>query len=888
MEFLRHQKHKTIVIVMYTVLIASLPLTVICLLQTDAPNLSTKRIKPWTIAGAATQTNQTYLKDLERYSTTQGNEIPFSIQTSRFQQEPKCEETSNLSSSAKTNEEMTEQKLSHGIHKSAFVKQNKGLDRAGSGNSTQKSAIHIFYGLDGENSSRAFADLSLQEKVSDRLKEEAYDVSTYESRAKPYSNFVKSYPVSMSNKSLPLLHLQDEVEKSLAKNVASKNETGKDDTELSKLKEQLPLNSSIDENDTAVAADLNENSFVHGQVKEIASLSDDNDIDMDLIFTCEGRCDNKISFPCSCSATCVVYGTCCENLSQDCPRVWEEGQFLFDQIRGSDFVCDADFKIYKIVSCPGFIESKEIGSSNSETPMMRIENVRNTAVNTTPDTKDSTVSSSTSLTEADKQILEPLWQRLIKALTAGPVTDSNTGLTFNSKAIYDCLGMSPKTAMPWSVKLRYNTKSPTKLEDVDNFQTLEEYYPKFDKNIFMAHLCVPDVIDTCELTADLEKVSARNEDKCKNNTAIVISSHSRRIIYRNRFCAYCNEGRHNRYALLKTNRIPIREPDFFVLMSISESNTFNFALRTQHALARDAYPWSEAQCSMPDPISFSTGLHVDSRSSESGEPSVCSVTCGHSSFSFGSDGVCRAHHIALLAVADDGLTRLCPSAVTGLAKFLACGLESEIKNLKKADVGASSVAVMFDSTFNKSLYVVKLDMALTERSLFYFSNSVDDTIPNVRNVALLVKSLRHYRLSQTLCPEMEENIKNDFSKAIQTTSLFTALEGLFGKVDFFKGMEQLRGPIVDNKTTTTVCVSAVYDITWIEEVDTKYLGCMDDPVYEHGAVWINKFLDSPCFSHFENLQSPGANGAFGIIKDHGILLVGVFFFYFWKNLSFSL
>ncbi|GFN74560.1 hypothetical protein PoB_000106600 [Plakobranchus ocellatus] len=871
---------------MHTVLIATLPLTVICLLQTDAPNLSTNRSKPWTIAGAATQTNQTYLKDLERYSTTQGNEIPFSIQTSRFQPEPKCEETSNLSSSAKTNVEMTEQKLSHGIHVSAFVKQNTGFDRAGSDNSTQKSAIDFFYGLDNENSSRAFAGLSLQKKIS----KEAYDVSTNESRAKPYSNFVTSYPVSMSNYSLPLLHLQDEVEKSLAKNGASKNETGKDDTELSKLKEQLPLNSSIDENDTAVAADQNENSFVHGQVKEIATLSDDNDIDMDLIFTCEGRCDKKISFPCSCSATCVVYGTCCENLSQDCPRVWEEGQFLFDQMRGSDFVCDAGTKIYKIVSCPGLIESKEIGSSNSETPMMRIENVRNTAVNTTPDTKDSTVSSSTSLTEADKQIQEPLWQRLIKALTAGPVTDSNTGFTFNSKAIYDCLGMSPKTAMPWSVKLRYNSKSPTKLEDVGNFQTLEEYFPKFDTNIFMAHMCVPGLIDTCKLTDDLEKMSAINEDKCKNSTAIVVSSHTRRIIYRNRFCVYCNEGRHNRYALLTTNRMPLREPDFFVLMSISESNTFNFALRTQHALARDPYPWTQAQCSMPASTSFSTGLqsNVDSRSSESGEPSICSVTCGDSSFSFGSDGVCRARHLALLAVADDGLTRLCPSALTGLAKFLTCGLESEIKNLKKADVGASSVAVMFDSTLNTSLYVVSLHMALAERSLFYFSNIMNEAIPNIRQVALLVKSLRDYRLSQTLCSEREEKIENDFSKTIQTSSLITDVGRSIGKVNFFKYMKQLRGPIVDNQTTTTVCLSAVYDAIGVyknlDKVDPKHLKCMDDPVYEHDADWITKFHDSPCFSHFENLQSPGANGAFGIIKDRGVLLVGVFFLYFLKEL----
>ncbi|GFN75982.1 hypothetical protein PoB_000248800 [Plakobranchus ocellatus] len=541
---------------------------------------------------------------------------------------------------------------------------------------------------------------------------------------------------------------------------------------------------------------------------------------MALTFTCEGRCDKKISFPCSCSATCVFYGTCCENLSQDCPRVWEEGQFLFDQIRGSGFMCDEDLKIYKIVSCPGFIESKEIGPLNSETPMMRIENARNNAVNTTPDTKDSTLSSSTSLTEADKQ-------------------------------------------------------------------HLEEYYPEFDKNIFMAHLCMPDLIDTCKPPADSEQVSERNEDKCKNITAIVSSSDETRREYRNRFCAYCNEGRHNKLALLKTNNMPIRKPELFVLMSISESN-FNFGLKIHHALAKNHFPWTQAQCSLPDLISSSTDLQTNSRFSESREPSTCSVTCGHSSFTVGPDGVCRARHIALLAVADDGLTQLCPSAVTGLAKFLACGLESEIKNLKKADVGASSVAVMFDSTFNKSLYVVNLYMALARQSGLYFSNILDDTIPNVRNVALLVKSLRDYRLSQTLCPEMEEKFENDFSKTIETTSLITALKRVMWDVDFFKSMQQLRGPIVDNQNTTTVCLSPVYDFYELKEIDPNQLRCMDDPVYERDADWITKFLDSPCFFHFENLQSPGANGAISIIKDRGILLVGVFFLFFLKELSFEL
>ncbi|GFO45507.1 hypothetical protein PoB_007201200 [Plakobranchus ocellatus] len=56
--------------------------------------------------------------------------------------------------------------------------------------------------------------------------------------------------------------------------------------------------------------------------------------DLTLTFTCQGRCGMEMSFPCSCSASCVVYGTCCDNITQVCPHVWEEGMTRFDHMHG--------------------------------------------------------------------------------------------------------------------------------------------------------------------------------------------------------------------------------------------------------------------------------------------------------------------------------------------------------------------------------------------------------------------------------------------------------------------------------------------------------------------------------------------------------------------------
>ncbi|GFO35255.1 hypothetical protein PoB_006176000 [Plakobranchus ocellatus] len=100
-------------------------------------------------------------------------------------------------------------------------------------------------------------------------------------------------------------------------------------------------------------------------------LDDGQGLDVFLTFTCQGRCGKKISFPCSCSATCVIYGTCCDNMAQDCPHVWEEGLTKFDLIRTSDFICDQN-SIYTIVSCP-VVERNEMEPETSNKQMSRQE-----------------------------------------------------------------------------------------------------------------------------------------------------------------------------------------------------------------------------------------------------------------------------------------------------------------------------------------------------------------------------------------------------------------------------------------------------------------------------------------------------------------------------------
>ncbi|GFO30791.1 hypothetical protein PoB_005729600 [Plakobranchus ocellatus] len=140
-------------------------------------------------------------------------------------------------------------------------------------------------------------------------------------------------------------------------------------------------------------------------------------------------------------------------------------------------------------------------------------------------------------------------------------------------------------------------------------------------------------------------------------------------------------------------------------------------------------PWSQAKC----PIHAHSSVEEVFTAGQSEQDSIiqCSVTCSDPHFTVRSDGMCKAPHEALVAIADDGLAVHCPEAMAGLAQFLACGLKWEIETLRNADFSAPSVSVVLDSSLNRSLYVVRLYFDLPRSSVNIFSNEISDISENV-------------------------------------------------------------------------------------------------------------------------------------------------------------
>ncbi|GFN86598.1 hypothetical protein PoB_001310400 [Plakobranchus ocellatus] len=724
-------------------------------------------------------------------------------------------------------------------------------DSANSQNLTQKVRLSQILCTDGPENAKSEINTLTEERLSNRNNSENEIVSDIVTRS------------SMDKLSL--------------KKSGCKNKIDNDGNDiLTMLQIELENDTNADGSKIAISKPehpQNTGSFGHRQVTAPIRSGIDDDLDRALTFTCHDRCGMSISFPCSCSATCVAYDTCCDGMAKDCPRVWEEGLAKFDPIRTADVICAKD-SIYIISSCPNSVKKRirqeEIETIDVKETIAMNENLSLSSDGVTPGARETT---STNSSGSHRNFPGSIVEKLYRALSLAPVTDSDTGFTFVNRGIYNCHNVSKGIALTWSLKLHYNFTSPTGLADFDRNKDLNEYRPDFSRRILKAHLCVQNLVETCDKTEVLEQQNEINVNKCQSSHAILTLRQYDlpRIFYRNKFCAYCNDGRQEKYQLYSANKFDYRGPEFHVLMSVSKTNTFSFRLKKPTFTPENVkLPWSHATCSIPV-SSESPGTVADSVTLESESRAECSVTCEHPSFKLRSDGHCKAEHAALIAISDDGLPPLCYSARTKLAKFFECGLANEVESLKNADLRSTLVSVVFDASTSKRLYVLELHMDFPEPSVYVFSNSQKDVFINLQHVSLLAKSFKDYRQSHNLCPE-EDEVNQNGIRVIHTLPLFTLVNILVLKsIPFDQGMEQLRGPVVDNGTTTTVCVTSVIGLHDLS-TDPNRLKCMNDSEYERDNAWLSKFQSSNCFSHLKNIQSAGNNGSNGVVGYRGILL----------------
>ncbi|GFO43673.1 hypothetical protein PoB_007017800 [Plakobranchus ocellatus] len=730
----------------------------------------------------------------------------------------------------------------------------KSFDHACPLDQPQETLITVFDHFDANNKSSWLSQLRLLRKKPGKVFQETPTIP-HKSRVKRFSDQVRHSLLSATSNVKKSSDFDESIIDTLGTLFESKNKSDHNGTELV----------------TSTDNRLNPNQVI------AATMYGDVDEDESLTFTCEGRCGQRMSYPCSCSATCVIYDNCCDNMTQDCPHLWREGWTRFEHIRTADIICKKNF-IYTVVSCPKFIgqqnKANEVNLINTSESMLEIKRGTTSKKNwllssfiTTANTKhiigiNTTVSIATVKTRQDS-----ISQKLIEALSDAPVTDSDTGITFINRAVYDCHNMPERTALSWSLRLNFTFVTPTKLEDIYTDNVAKEYQPDFNKEIFKAHICNPAIKNTCGSSDDLKDLIDAYAATCKKTNAVVyLFRNFRPIYYRNKFCAFCHGKGSNELDLSFANRVVFRTPHLQILMSLSKSKMFTFEVTNAERIGGSMLPlpWSYANCSVINENSIK--VPSDPETAESESQVVCSAICHHPSFTVRSDGICKAPHEALLAIADDGLAPLCPAAMTGMAKFVACGLKDEVESLRNADISSGVVSVMFDSNLNRHLYVVEIHVALPKSSSDIFSISDKDSTQNIYHAALLAKSFENYRRMQKLCREKEEEAKMKAFKVIRSSSMEDFVERR--NQNLSQGMDRLRGPRVEGQNKTTVCLTPV---DRQEKADPNLLLCMEDFVHERDSELVNNFSNSPCFSYLENLQPLGSNGITATMGSYGDL-----------------
>ena len=385
-----------------------------------------------------------------------------------------------------------------------------------------------------------------------------------------------------------------------------------------------------------------EDTNVSGAVDLTATVMDDfettTEIPEDhLIYTCAGRCGDEALFPCSCTAVCVVYHTCCENFVQDCPVTLQDGKSRFGDLLKAEVVCKYN-NLFHVSSCPTHDaeekQHRDISEPQSTTFLVAGEHLSpgsNTQTVSWLHQRTEEMSMATSNFPAGKGTEGSILSLLKAAILVAPVTDLDTGITYINSSVYNChKHQNHSSKSLWALSVDYVYRNPQSLEDLDlnQLESLDRYVPLFDEKKLNPHVCVYDLIDTCPSTGHGDGLEDSYDVKCTDFFSLTTNQKFLSRMFRNRFCAYCHHGRTQKYQLRHQPNLSIRDRSLSMIMTFDQGGIFLIRAKSPPAFYRIKMPWSKAWC-RPEPVS-----RLKQRAAEQNEASltdqngtVCTVEC---------------------------------------------------------------------------------------------------------------------------------------------------------------------------------------------------------------------------------------------------------------------
>ena len=418
--------------------------------------------------------------------------------------------------------------------------------------------------------------------------------------------------------------------------------------------------------------------------------------------SCEQRCGEDTNYPCSCDEKCVVYKTCCEDLTETCPGLYNLALAKFGHLLSASIHCDAISAVLLVQSCPP--KAENIHSFK--------EDLKTLKKSTTPTTSYDQYASK----DEQRRVFS-----LLDILSNAPFTDYDTGIIYANASIYKCnkenTFISNQTlgsqAVSWMSQIGANNIDfHRKLNDIQKELDLStySYLPPKSHPISAGTLCYSNWTLSCisqlsrelnisQLTCDTgvnEYYSLRNVLR----TMPLPDQSSAHLI-----CALCLSDAQRLSAL--SNRFYVS--GLKILMSLSEaSGKVEYSVHKEWLYPSQPIPWLLWTCNISDQSTHQAGR-------------LCKAQHCDQLYLITSDGDCRKAVEAELFIREKILFngRKCKIDPTAFAEVSKCYLEKLYK--LKATTKPFRTYRSYKKSWDENLNAIKTNIRLTSiRMEMYF------------------------------------------------------------------------------------------------------------------------------------------------------------------------
>ena len=588
-----------------------------------------------------------------------------------------------------------------------------------------------------------FVKLSTQsETISEELpSRDASNSSRYDSKANAFLSldFSKSSGLNKLTKEIPpndITTIKSTGSERLAANISSSR--AKDISTIQKRTNTENFSSKEINGFEKIITDLfSSDSRNMGSIERVAEGSSSSWTPKNAL-SCEQRCGQDTNYPCSCDEKCVVYRTCCEDLAETCPGLYNLALTKFRHMLSASVHCDIISAVLLVQSCPQ--KAENIHSFKEDHKTLKTSS-------------PSTISYDQYASKDDQGKVFSL----LDIVSNAPFSDYDSGIIYANASIYKCNQESNDAilnqtlgsqAMSWTTQIGANNIDfHRELNDIQKELDLStySYIPPKSHPTSAGTLCYSNWTLSCisQLSREL-KISQLTCDTGVNEfyslrnvlrTMPLPDQSSAHLI-----CALCLSDAQRLSAL--NNRFYVT--GLKILMSLSEaSGKVEYSVQKEWEFSRQPIPWLLWTCNISGQSTRQAGR-------------LCQAQHCDQQYLITPDGDCRKAVEAELSVQAQILLngRQCSIEPTAFAEASKCYLEKLYK--LKATTKPFRTYRSYKKSLGENMSSIKTNTSLTSirMEMYFDSESFEKEVMGLRTyyfkieTAILVFTQRYCSMQE--------------------------------------------------------------------------------------------------------------------------------------------